>query len=94
MDPLQTIKPHEQRGTPRHENETEKQRANRETRGHPHTAIQSSFDLGIGLISRRCRVLLGRGWVNFRDIVPSVILWGDKNNFIGYFDFYRRDTEA
>ena len=51
VDPLQTIELDEQRSTPCHENETEKQRAEREAREDLYTAVQSSFNLGIGLLS-------------------------------------------
>ena len=51
VDPLQTIELDEQRSTPCHENETEKQRTEREAREDLYTAVQSSFNLGISLLS-------------------------------------------
>ena len=87
-DPLQTIELDEQRSTARHENETEKQRAKREARGDLHTAVQSSLDLDIGLLSWRFRGLLGWGLWNFRDIKSSVFLRGNRRAILLVtFDF-------
>jgi len=77
-DSLQTIELDEQRGATRHENETKKQRAVRETRGDPHTAVQGGFDLGIGTPSRRFSGLRDR----------SVFLRGDRRMILLVcFDF-------
>ena len=74
VDPLQTIELDEKRSTTCHENETEKQRAEREARGDLHTAVQSGLNLRIGL-SWRLGGLFGRGCCNFRGIKFCVFLW-------------------
>jgi len=85
-DPLPTLELDEQRSTPRHENETENQSANGDARGNFHDVV---------LINWSCRGLLGRGWVDFRDIVPRVFLQGDRRMILLVtFDFYRKNTEA
>jgi len=87
-DPLQTIELDEQRSATCHENETEKQGAKRETRGDLHIAVQSSFDLGIGLLSWGFRGILGWWLFNFRDIKPSVFLQGNgRAILLVTFDF-------
>ena len=68
VDSLQTVEFDEQRSATRHENETKKQRAVRETRGDLHTTVQGGFDLGIGTLSRR--------FSGLRD--GSVFLRGDR----------------
>ena len=93
IDPLQTIELDKQRSTPCHENETEKESANVETRGDLDTVIQSSFDLGISLIGCGCRIF-GCGRFNFRDIMSSVFLWGDRNNFIGDFRLLQKGRRS
>ena len=93
VDPLPTIELDEQRRTSRHENETEKQRGNREARPDLHATIQ--LDIEIALISRRCRGFLDRGWVDFRDIMPRVFLRGDgRMILLVTFDFYRKNAGA
>jgi len=87
VDPLQTIELDEKRSTTCHENETEKQRAEREARGDLHTTVQSSFDLRIGL-SWGLGGLLGRGCCNFRGIEFGVFLQENRRAILLVtFDF-------
>ena len=88
VDPLQTIELDEQRSTTCHENEAEEQRTKRETRSDLHIAVQSSFDLGIGLLGWGFRGILSWRLFNFRDIKPSVFLQGNRRAILLVtFDF-------
>jgi hypothetical protein len=73
VDLLHAIKLDEQRSTPCHENEAEKQSAKRKA-GCDRNAVQFSF--GLSTLNWRCRVVLNRGWCCSGDMV--VVLRGDR----------------